>query len=261
MAMRAAALLLLTCACGAQAGSSEYAHVPAGRYESVLPVVPGNNVAQVPAFLLQRRPVTNGDFLAFVRKHPQWRRDHAPPLFVDAAYLRHWQGPLSLGAGTRPTQPVVNVSWFAASAYCEAQGARLPTWHEWEWSAAADETRTDARDDPAWRQRILNWYAEPGSRPLAVVGRMPPNVHGIHDLHGLIWEWVEDYGAMMVSGDNREQGDPDLMKFCGSGALTMEQKEHYAVLMRIAMLSSLDARGTTANLGFRCARDLAEHAP
>jgi formylglycine-generating enzyme len=70
-----------------------------------------------------------------------------------------------------------------------------------------------------------------------------------------VWEWVEDFGAMMVSGDNREQGDPDLMKFCGTGALTMEQKENYAVLMRIAMLSSLKAAYTTANLGFRCARD------
>ena len=62
---------------------------------------------------------------------------------------------------------------------------------------------------------------------------------------------------MMVSGDNREQGDPDLMKFCGTGALTMEQKENYAVLMRIAMLSSLKAAYTTANLGFRCAKDAA----
>jgi sulfatase modifying factor 1 len=60
-----------------------------------------------------------------------------------------------------------------------------------------------------------------------------------------------------VSGDNREQGaDPDLMKFCGAGALTMEQKENYAVMMRIAMLSSLKAAYTTANLGFRCAKDL-----
>ena len=74
-------------------------------------------------------------------------------------------------------------------------------------------------------------------------------------MHGVVWEWVEDFGAMMVSGDNREQGDPDLMKFCGAGAMTMEQKENYAVLMRIAMLSSLKASYTTANLGFRCARD------
>ncbi len=58
---------------------------------------------------------------------------------------------------------------------------------------------------------------------------------------------------MLVSSDNREQGDPNLMRFCGEGALTMEQKENYATLMRIAMLSSMKARYTAAAMGFRCA--------
>jgi formylglycine-generating enzyme len=44
------------------------------------------------------------------------------------------------------------------------------------------------------------------------------------------------------------------MKFCGAGAMTMEQKENYAVMMRIAMLSSMKASYTTANMGFRCAK-------
>jgi hypothetical protein len=43
------------------------------------------------------------------------------------------------------------------------------------------------------------------------------------------------------------------MRFCGEGALTMEQKENYATLMRIAMLSSMKARYTGAAMGFRCA--------
>lgn len=177
-----------------------------------------------------------------------------PTLFVDAGYLRHWPS-ATVAAEKDGTLPVVNVSWFAATAYCESIGARLPTWHEWEWAAAADEKVADARRIPAWRQRILNWYAETGGKGLRPVARGSPNLYGVHDLHGLIWEWVQDYGAMMVSGDNREQGDPDLMKFCGTGALSMEQKENYAVLMRIAMLSSLEARYSTASLGFRCARD------
>ena len=44
------------------------------------------------------------------------------------------------------------------------------------------------------------------------------------------------------------------MKFCGAGALSMDDRENYAVLMRVAMLSSLEASHATANLGFRCAR-------
>ena len=60
---------------------------------------------------------------------------------------------------------------------------------------------------------------------------------------------------MMVSGDNREQGDPNALRFCGTGALTMEQKENYAMLMRIAMLSSMQARYTNGTMGFRCATE------
>jgi formylglycine-generating enzyme required for sulfatase activity len=59
----------------------------------------------------------------------------------------------------------------------------------------------------------------------------------------------------MVSSDNREQGDPDLLKYCGAGALSVADRENYAVLMRTALLSSLRAADTTRNLGFRCARD------
>jgi formylglycine-generating enzyme required for sulfatase activity len=71
----------------------------------------------------------------------------------------------------------------------------------------------------------------------------------------LIWEWVGDYASLMISGDNRNQGDPDLLKFCGAGALSTQDRENYAILMRIALLSSLKAADTTANLGFRCAKD------
>ena len=106
----------------------------------------------------------------------------------------------------RTGQPVTQVSWFAAAAYCEGEGGRLPTWHEWEFAAAADGKRADARDDPAWRERILNWYSRPATDPLPTVGKSAPNIFGIRDLHGVVWEWVHDAGSLMVSADNREQG-------------------------------------------------------
>ena len=65
---------------------------------------------------------------------------------------------------------------------------------------------------------------------------------------------AEDYAAMMVSGDNREQKADDRLKFCGAGAISMDDRENYAVLMRVAMLSSLEADDSTSSLGFRCAK-------
>ena len=46
------------------------------------------------------------------------------------------------------------------------------------------------------------------------------------------------------------------MKFCSAVAVSMDNREYYAVLMRVAMLSSLNGNDTTANLGFRCARSI-----
>jgi len=149
--------------------------------------------------------------------------------------------------------PVTHVSWFAAQAFCEAEGGRLPTWLEWEYAAAADATRTDARGDPQWLAKILGWYARPASTALPAVGGAP-NVYGVRDLHGLIWEWVDDFNALLVNPDSRSQEDADKLKFCGAGAIDLKDRENYAVLMRIALLSSLDATASTSTLGFRCVR-------
>ncbi|HEY0939719.1 MAG TPA: formylglycine-generating enzyme family protein [Steroidobacter sp.] len=226
--------------------------IPGGSFESVLPPAKDVKQVRIESFRLDRTPVTNARFAAFLRQHPEWRRDKVARVFADQQYLSHWQSALEPGEENLQ-RPVVHVSWFAASAYCESQGGRLPTWHEWEYVAAASSTQRDARNDPAWRQQILSWYSRSGRGPLPVVGGTPANVYGVQDLHGVIWEWVDDAGSMLVSSDNREQSDPDLMRFCGEGALTMEQKENYATLMRIAMLSSMKASYTSATMGLRCA--------
>ena len=230
------------------------AHVPGASFETVLPPAAGVKTATVQAFDMDRTPVTNAEYARFLVKHPEWRRDRVARVFADAGYLQHWRDAAGPGEALA-RQPVTHVSWFAAKAYCEAQGARLPTWYEWERVGAASATRADARDDAAWRQSILDWYARPASQPLPDAGLTPPNYFGVRDVHGVVWEWVLDLGSMMVSADNREQGDPDLQKFCGSGALSLEQKENYAMLMRIATLSSMQASFTSSTMGFRCVSD------
>ena len=237
------------------AGTTPYVNLPGGPFRTALKYEDRRNGVRVAPFALMQRPVTNEEFLVFVKAHPQWRRDRAATVFAEPAYLAHWNGPADLGPRALPRQPVTQVSWFAAQAYCQAQGARLPTWIEWEYAAAADETRRDARSDPTWRERILGWYSRPSSGPLPRAGLQAPNAYGVQDLHGLVWEWTEDFSSLLVDGDNRNQGDGDTSKFCGAGALSMNDRENYAVLMRVAMLSSLQAADTTANLGFRCAKD------
>ena len=231
-----------------------YRLIQGGTFKTLLPPDGKQAGATVPDYVLRVLPVSQGEFSRFVQTQPQWRRSRvAHSSLADGQYLRQWPG----DAGPNPAQalqPVTDVSWFAADAYCQSEGARLPSWHQWEYAAAADASRRDARNDPLWRARILDWYGQT-SRPLPDVGRTAKNVYGIQDLHGVIWEWVDDFGALMVSGDNRTQGDPDTLQFCGAGALSATDRENYPVLMRIAMLSSLGAASTNRNLGFRCVKE------
>ncbi|MDQ3287810.1 MAG: formylglycine-generating enzyme family protein [Pseudomonadota bacterium] len=256
MRLRAALLLALVPLAGLAAGAAgtKYAAIAGGPFRSALKYEDTPNGVRVAPFALMRTPVSNAQFLAFLKRNPQWQRDRVSPVFAEQRYLSHWASPTELGDAARPEQPVIWMSWFAANAYCESIGARLPTWQEWEFVAAADETRPDARGDPAWRERILAWYSRPSSTALARVGLQAPDVHGVQDMHGLVWEWTDDYSSLLVDADNRKQGDADTAKFCGAGALAMDDRENYAVLMRVAMLSSLGGADATANMGFRCAR-------
>jgi formylglycine-generating enzyme required for sulfatase activity len=209
---------------------------------------------RVAPFELDRTPVTNADYLAFVRAHPEWRRSRVSRLFADESYLRHWRGDLDPGPRAPATSPVVHVSWFAARAYASAQAARLPTMAEWELAAAADEKRTDATGDPAFLARLREWYARPAAAVLPAVGQGPANAWGVQDLHGLVWEWTLDWNAALVSGESRADGSLDRSLYCGAGASGAADFADYAAFMRFAYRASLEAHYTTAQLGFRTAR-------
>ena len=241
-------LLLALLVGGAAADGNPFLPVEPATFRSALPSGK-EEVVKVRGFLLQEHPVTNVEFLAFVRANPQWRRGALPAVMAGGDYLAHWAGPLDPGPQAADSQPVTRVSWFAAEAYCAAQDGRLPYWYEWELAAAASANERDARSDPTWRQQILDWYARPVSAHLPDVKEGSANIYGLYDLHGLVWEWVRDFNSLLPA-------DADPEKFCGSGAQNLQQKENYAVLMRIALLGSLQASDTGHALGFRCARDM-----
>lgn len=208
-------------------------------------------------FQLEERPVTNAEYLAFVKKQPSWQRGQVPALFSDDGYLSHWTGALE----PKPddlARPVTHVSWWAARAFCEARGRRLPYEAEWELAAMASATKKDATSDPAYLAQILAWYGRPGSAALPNAGDGEANAWGVRDLHGVVWEWVEDFQSALVTADNRENGAVDISKFCGAGAVSAEVKEDYAAFMRLAFRASLAAQYTTRNLGFRCAMSIEE---
>jgi len=245
--IRAALITLVTTAAvPALAEPADAVKVGPTSYTPAFPVSPADRDRTVPAFWIDREPVTNAQYAAFVAATPSWRRDRVKPLFADARYLSHWRSTDELGERARPDAPVVQVSWFAARAFCADRGGRLPTEAEWEVVAAASPTERDASHDPAWSAQILAWYGEPTPAVIPAITHRA-NAWGVADLHGLVWEWVEDFGSSLVGA---EAGS-----LCGAEAAAAKDPRAYATFMRFAFRGSLAARFTTPNLGFRCAYD------
>lgn len=236
--------------------SASMVTIPAGAYEPVLRQKDEPESVAVASFRLDVRPVTNGEFLEFVRRNPKWRRSNVGPLFADAGYLADWASDLEPGPLAPLDSPVVRISWFAARAFAAAQGKRLPTTAEWERAAAIGYTTENGATEPGFAQAALAWYARPSIAPLPAAGAGRANLHGARDLLTLVWEWVDDFNTAMVTGESRGDTGLDRALFCGAGAAGARDVTNYPAFMRAGMRSSLRASYVVPNLGFRCAQSL-----
>jgi sulfatase modifying factor 1 len=209
---------------------------------------------KVVPFKLDVYPVTNAQYLAFVKKYPEYSRSKMKGLFADKSYLSQWESDFNYGKNNLSNAPITNVSWFAAKKYCECQGKRLPSMDEWEYVAMADEKRVDARTKEEFNKYIMSWYEKPKAYANPV-GQTFKNYWGVYDMHGLVWEWTSDFNSIFLSGESRKDKDTDKSLFCGSGSVNATDLMNYAAFMRYAFRGSLKANYTTKNLGFRCAKD------
>ncbi len=148
------------------------------------------------AFHIDRYEVTNAQYKKFVNANPEWQKDRIPEKYHDGDYLKHWNGnSYPLGKGSHP---VVYVSWYAAMAYAEWEGKRLPTEAEWEKAARGDRYGRDY----AWGDSLDASKANYGENigDTIPVGSYDMNRYGLYDMTGNVWEWcLDEYNADLYS--------------------------------------------------------------
>ncbi len=239
-----------------QTDISRMSLIPAGIYTPLYVDDTTDQNINVESFLIDKYPVTNKEFLKFVTENPKWRKSEVSKLFADDSYLIYWKNDTELGPDVNPGAPVTNISWFAAKAFANYYGKRLPSTAEWELAARADEKSANGYKNPEYVSKILAWYSEPTSASLPDVGSSNKNFYEVYDMLGLVWEWTSDFFNALVTGESRGNSGIDRNLFCGSGSVGATDFTNYPAFMRFAFRSSLKGNYTTSNLGFRCAKDI-----
>ncbi|HEY8270503.1 MAG TPA: formylglycine-generating enzyme family protein [Pseudobdellovibrionaceae bacterium] len=229
--------------------SADQILIPAGKFKPFFKELKDQDI-EIHPFYLDRYPVTNADFNEFILKNPSFKKNKIISLYVDQRYLQDWKSEVLSGdeLKTMGANPVTYVSWFVAKKYCQTLGKRLPTIAEWEYASDPE--------NPDILKELLEWYAKTGDQPIEKVGLRKPNKFGVHDMHGLIWEWIEDFSSVMISSDSRSKGDRTDGFFCGGGSVSSLDSKSYASFMRYGFRSGLKGDYCMRNLGFRCASDL-----
>ena len=146
----------------------------------------------------------------------------------------------------RERRPVTHVAWEDALAYCvwlsEETGVeyRLLSEAEWEYACrAGTETRYYFGND-AKELSEYAWYSENSGGQSHPVGAKKPNAWGLFDMHGNVWEWVED----KIEGSSR---------VCRGGSWN-DAADDCRSAYRSACRLHIASGDCVHNLGFRLAR-------
>ncbi len=137
---------------------------------------PRHRVKIVQPFSMAAVPVTNTQYAAFDPGHRWWE----------------WKG---VSREELARHPVVNVTWYAAVAFCRwlsasFPGARLPLEEEWEYACrAGTETRYWSGEGEKDLERV-GWYGENSGNRTHRVGQKPANPWQLYDMHGNVLEWT-----------------------------------------------------------------------
>jgi iron(II)-dependent oxidoreductase len=217
---------------------------------------PAHSVTIVP-FWLDRRPVTNTEFAAFLQHLGKTSNSRGRHLFDwddGDARIHRQQGRWSADSDFEQ-HPVVEVTWYGARDYCGAVGKRLPTEAEREFAARGEKGRIYPwGNEPPDKQRA-NFNAGFGKTVPVGTLRKGATPEGVLDLAGNVHEWTSSIALPYPynAEDGREDQDKVADRVTRGGAADTGPET-----LRGSWRGANVSRRATAghhNIGFRCARD------
>ena len=159
---------------------------------------PRHEVQITQGFWLGKYPVTQAQWLAVIGQNPSY--------FNEQKVGKDWRN-----------HPVEQVSWDDAQAFLKKLNAthpspsqegnsgtpllggdggglvfRLPSEAEWEYACRAGSETLFCFGDDVKRLKDYAWYDANSNRQTHPVGQLQPNVWGLYDMHGNVWEWCAD---------------------------------------------------------------------
>lgn len=170
----------------------------------------------------------------------------------------------------RGKMPVIGVSYGDATSYAAwlsgktGKQYRLPSESEWEYAARAGGTAPFSFGD-AINSEQANYdgstaYKEgaagPNRQKTVVVGSFAPNGFGLYDMHGNVWEWVEDCWSDEYTPAHPADGKPFLGANCEGRVLRGGSWEDYAGDVRASARVASSREDATWSDGFRVARSV-----
>ena len=222
------------------------------------------------AFYMDKYEVTNAQFKAFVDENPNWRKHGIDGKFHNGYYLRYWRRDGEYPDGKakhkypdgKAKHPVVYVSWYAAMAYAEWAGKRLPTEAEWEYAARGGVAGLKYPLGNTISTRQANYNNHVGD--ITVVGRYAANGYNLYDMAGNVWEWcldeydadsyaVSDHSRNLISGEGTLDNFTSI-PFDSSRVLRGGSWGSSTRVVRVANREWNTPTGTSGEYGFRCAR-------
>ena len=166
------------------AGEFQMGSTDAGARKDEQPV----RTVYIDVFYMDETEVTNTQYKAFLLENPQWQKGRVHAEFVNANYLKHWNG-TDYPSG-RGNHPVVYVSWYMAMAYAEWSRKRLPTEAEWEYAARGGLAGKKYPNGNTITTRDANYGRNVGDT--TPVRKYPANGYKLYDMTGNVSEWCLD---------------------------------------------------------------------